>query len=172
MHKKSSEIKNLLLSSALLAMSMFLFNHASVSASTFDSDIVPGSDATYNLGSSSYHWQDLNLSRNLLVAGTGSFTTNVGIGTASPNAKLSIAPGSTNLQSINFFDSNYGIGMDSSDLVFWGNASQGISFKDNSNSGYGGNSLLRIKGSGLIGVASTSPWGLLSVNANAIGSAP
>ena len=100
------------------------------------------------------------LREDFVVVGNG----NVGIGTTTPNAKLSISPGSINLQSINFFDSNYGLGMDSSDLVFWTNAGQGITFKDNANSGYNGNPIMRIKGNGNVGIGTTNPAYPLTVN--------
>jgi len=42
---------------------------ARANAATFDSDLVPGSDNVYNVGSSNNRWQSLNLSGNLTVGG-------------------------------------------------------------------------------------------------------
>ena len=42
---------------------------ARVSAATFDSDIVPGSDNTYDVGLGSARWQDLNLSGEIKIGG-------------------------------------------------------------------------------------------------------
>jgi hypothetical protein len=69
---------------------------ARVSAATFDSDILPGMDAVYNVGTTPNRWQDLNLSRNLTVGGTGIFTGNVGIGTANPGYLLDIQTNGNN----------------------------------------------------------------------------
>jgi hypothetical protein len=69
---------------------------------------------------------------------------------------VSIRAGSANVQNITLFDANYGIGMDGGDIVMWGNAGQGISFKDNANSGYNGNLLMRVLGSGSVGIGTSS----------------
>lgn len=42
---------------------------ARVSAATFDSDIVPGTDNTYDVGLGSARWQDLNLSGEIKIGG-------------------------------------------------------------------------------------------------------
>ena len=56
---------------------------AKVSAATFDSDIIPSADATYNVGISANRWKD------------GFFSGNVGIGTATPSNKLEVDGGSS-----------------------------------------------------------------------------
>lgn len=53
---------------------------ARVSAATFDSDIIPGSDNSYNVGLSSSRWQNLNLSGNL-TAGEAKINGIAGDGT-------------------------------------------------------------------------------------------
>src|SRR3990167_1891862 len=59
---------------------------ARVSAATFDDNLIPGSDAQYDLGfSPNTRWKNANFSGDLLVAG------NVGIGTMSPGAELEVA---------------------------------------------------------------------------------
>lgn len=45
---------------------------ARVSAATFDSDIVPGTDNTYDVGLGSARWQDLNLSGEIKIGGISS----------------------------------------------------------------------------------------------------
>ncbi len=58
---------------------------ARVSAATFDSALLPGSDNAYDVGySPSTRWRNAALSGNLLVSG------NVGIGTTSPLARLGV----------------------------------------------------------------------------------
>src|SRR3989338_232407 len=42
---------------------------ARVSAATFDSDLVPGSDNSYDIGQSATRWQDLNLSGEIKIGG-------------------------------------------------------------------------------------------------------
>lgn len=90
-----------------------------VSGATFDSDILPGADATYSVGSVANRWQNLTLSGDLTVAGDSSFTGNVGIGTAIPSAGLHINTaagttalkvGSTTTQFIVDSSGNVGIG--------------------------------------------------------------
>jgi len=59
---------------------------ARVSAATFDDNLIPGSDAQYDLGfSPNTRWKNANFSGDLLVAG------NIGIGTMSPGAELEVA---------------------------------------------------------------------------------
>src|SRR3990172_4395735 len=60
---------------------------ARVSAATFDSDLIPGANNSYDIGFSGTNWKNANFSGNLLVGG------NVGIGTPAPGAKLSIDGG-------------------------------------------------------------------------------
>src|SRR3972149_1692347 len=58
---------------------------ARVSAATFDDNLIPGSDAQYNLGfTSGARWKDANFSGDLLVGG------NVGIGTTAPDDLLTV----------------------------------------------------------------------------------
>src|SRR3989338_10774888 len=58
---------------------------ARVSAATFDDNLIPGSDAQYDLGfSPNTRWKNANFSGDLLVAG------NVGIGTTAPSYKLDV----------------------------------------------------------------------------------
>src|SRR3989344_3461223 len=58
---------------------------ARVSAATFDDNLIPGSDAKYDLGfSPNTRWKDANFSGNLLVGG------NVGIGTVNPGVLLQV----------------------------------------------------------------------------------
>ena len=63
-----------------------------------------------------------------------------------PVGRLDINPGLTNVRSLTFFSEVYGIGMSSTDLVLWGNTSQGVSIKDSTNSGYDGNTIARFAG--------------------------
>ena len=70
---------------------------ARVSAATFDSDMIPGSTNSYDIGLSATRWQDLYLSGNLTAAGNASITNdayvegNLGVGTAgAPGAKLHV----------------------------------------------------------------------------------
>lgn len=70
---------------------------ARVNAATFDSDMVPGSTNSYDIGLSATRWQDLYLSGSLTAAGTASIASdayiegNLGVGTSgAPAAKLHV----------------------------------------------------------------------------------
>lgn len=54
---------------------------ARANAATFDSDLVPGADNAYNVGSSGNRWQNLNLSGNLTVGGEAKVSGISGDGT-------------------------------------------------------------------------------------------
>ena len=66
---------------------------ARVSAATFDSDLIPNLDGSFDIGQSSpnVRWQDLFLSNNLTIGGTASVTGNgyfmgkLGVGTTDPD---------------------------------------------------------------------------------------
>lgn len=67
-------------------------------AATFDSDLIPNADNTYDVGSATYAWQDGVFDGTLTVAGNSTFDTNtlfvnaannrIGIGTTAPEAVL------------------------------------------------------------------------------------
>ena len=72
---------------------------AGVNASTFDDNILPGADSTYDIGISNTRWQDLFLAGELLVGTDNLFVSNagnIGIGTVSPLAVLHLVSTSTN----------------------------------------------------------------------------
>ncbi|MEK7555645.1 MAG: prepilin-type N-terminal cleavage/methylation domain-containing protein [Patescibacteria group bacterium] len=67
---------------------------ARVSASTFDSDLLPGINNSYDIGVNGTNWKNLFLSGELLVGANRLFVSqlgNVGIGTASPNNLLQVS---------------------------------------------------------------------------------
>lgn len=64
---------------------------ARVSAANFDSDLTPSSSAAYDIGTLSALWRSINQ----IINFSGS---NVGIGTASPNAKLHVSGSPGNIQ--------------------------------------------------------------------------
>ncbi|MEK7657687.1 MAG: peptidase G2 autoproteolytic cleavage domain-containing protein [Patescibacteria group bacterium] len=68
---------------------------ARVSAATFDSPLLPGSDNTYDLGySPNTRWRNAAFSGDLIVTG------NIGIGTTAPSAKMEISGNSDATQFI------------------------------------------------------------------------
>ena len=72
---------------------------AGANASTFDDNILPGADSTYDIGISNTRWQDLFLAGELLVGTDNLFVSNagnIGIGTVSPLAVLHLVSTSTN----------------------------------------------------------------------------
>ncbi|TSC96650.1 MAG: YapH protein [Parcubacteria group bacterium Athens0714_26] len=62
---------------------------ARVNAATFDSNLIPGADNSYDIGLTSPRWRNGNFAGNVLVNG------NVGIGTTGPKRKLQVAVDST-----------------------------------------------------------------------------
>jgi len=75
---------------------------ARVSAATFDSDLIPGSDNVYSVGFSPTRWKDAAFSGNLFVEG------NVGVGTSTAATLFSVAT-STNIFNV-LSSGNVGIG--------------------------------------------------------------
>ncbi|MEK7508080.1 MAG: prepilin-type N-terminal cleavage/methylation domain-containing protein [Patescibacteria group bacterium] len=67
---------------------------ARVSAATFDSNVIPSSTATYNLGLSSQAWNSING----LIYFSG---TNVGVGVSSPNSKFQVRGGDVYVDTAN-----------------------------------------------------------------------
>jgi hypothetical protein len=105
---------------------------------------------------------------------------NVGVGTASPAARLDVTGGDarmssagskiswattdTSVERMLLFSTTYGFGIDATDLVVHSGAGGGTTFKNDSVSG---TSLMRITGAGNVGINTTSPDERLSVNGDA-----
>lgn len=58
-----------------------------------------------------------------------------GAGVLTVGNNLALNPGITSNPTLTFYAATYGIGMDGANLVFWGSGSQGISFRQDSNTG-------------------------------------
>lgn len=71
--------------------------------------------------------------------------------------RLQVKANTINAQGLVFYDSSYGIGMDASDLVIWGNSGQGVSIKKYAASGYNGTNFFRFdSAASTLGATSTS----------------
>ena len=140
--------------------------------------------ATGNTSSANASTTNLTVSSNAYFAGSGVWNSsgNIGVGTTTPSNKLEVSgsayisgdltlanliatgtlvarPLQTNVQGFTFYNSNYGIGIDGSDMVLTTNASQGISFKAAGGTGnVNGTSLMRIMAStGNVGIGTAAP---------------
>jgi prepilin-type N-terminal cleavage/methylation domain-containing protein len=102
---------------------------AKVSAATFDSDIVPSADNTYDVGLGANRWKNGLFSTSLLVGytsvtgGVAAFNGNVGIGTSTPAGTLHVSNASSSNALLVAASGNVAIGTTSpQNLLQVGNA--------------------------------------------------
>ncbi|MEK7481786.1 MAG: tail fiber domain-containing protein [Patescibacteria group bacterium] len=170
---------------------------ARVSAATFDSDLLPGSDNQYDLGfSPNTEWRDAAFSRNLSVGGNVGINGNVGIGTTGPVGKLDIydtnktlASSNTNVfivttdtqaadigGSISFAGNTVGTGSPVPFGYIWGRKENNTSGNELGYLAFGtrtsgtANERMRITSGGNVGIGTTNPGAKLDIQASAANS--
>ncbi len=140
--------------------------HAGISratAATFDSDLLPNADAQYEVGSSilgGKRWKNASFSGNLTVSGT------VGIGTSGPTGKLTVAKGDYSggltggIQVV-------GVTTPAKTIEIGLNETSNYGVINVVQSGVGGLPLELQPNGGKVGIGTSAPSSLLSVNGTA-----
>ena len=135
----------------------------------FDSDLVPSNDDERDIGSSSLKWRDLYIDGtgniDTLVSGDGTFSTNLGIGTANPTnyggaVKLALSSGGHTGLTI-------AAGTSSDSNIFFADGTAGdATYRGNIKYAHDGDSMrfstaaeerLRITSGGSVGIGTTNP---------------
>ncbi|MBI4991696.1 MAG: hypothetical protein HZB99_00570 [Candidatus Harrisonbacteria bacterium] len=138
--RKYRKTKKLFLGfSVFLFLSFFVYNPAN--AATFDSNLLPGITNTFDLGLSSTRWQDLYLSRNILIGGS-LLTGNLATDPAGSNGMIYYSTASSTLRAYQSGKWN--------DLGRW-------NFSASTNSIYNNNA-------GNVGIGTSNPSQKLEVN--------